>query len=288
MVHVAEPPDASTRRPRATCPPGAVDAHVHMFGPQSEFPLIDESPYVTADALPESCRAMHEAIGISYAVLVSGGGYGRSYEYLLHVLERSGGLLRGVAVPPETLSKREMNRLHAAGVRGIRFASDSAWTHVAHIDRRLARFVADWGWHVQFIPLRSVDIESHASRLLELPNDLVIDHFARVPAVAGVDQAVVRQLFRLLDTGRVWVKLSGPMYSSCLEFPYADVCPIAQALVRHAPERLVWGSDWPHLHMKGRQMPNDGDLFDLLACWVPDESIRNRILVDNAHILYDF
>jgi len=117
---------------------------------------------------------------------------------------------------------------------------------------------------------------------------VVLDHFGAVPAAGGVGQPAFRALLRLLDSGRVWVRLSGPMRCTTEDFPYPSVTPLARALVAHAPERLLWGSDWPHVNMRGRVMPNDGDLLDLLLDWAPDEAARNRILADTARRLYDF
>ena len=151
----------------------------------------------------------------------------------------------------------------------------------------VARRVAGFGWHVQFYP-SGTDLIEHADALLALPNAIVLDHFASVPAAGGLEQPAFQTLLRLLDTGRVWVKISGPMRCSRLDYPYADVTPMAQALVRRAPERLLWGSDWPHVNMNDRQMPNDGDLVDLIAEWSPDARTRERILVDNPRTVYGF
>ena len=136
--------------------------------------------------------------------------------------------------------------------------------------------------------LDGTDIVEYADKLLALPNDIVLDHFASIPAAGGVDQPAVKAVLRMLDTGRVWLKLSGPMRCTQGDFPYAPVTALAQAFVKHAPQRMVWGSDWPHVNLNNRAMPNDGDLFDLLAEWVPDETVRHRILVQNANELYGF
>jgi predicted TIM-barrel fold metal-dependent hydrolase len=140
---------------------------------------------------------------------------------------------------------------------------------------------------VQFYP-DGTDIVEYADRLLALPNNIVLDHFASIPAAGGVDQPAVKAVLRMLDTGRVWLKLSGPMRCTLGDFPYAPVTALAQAFVKHAPQRMLWGSDWPHVNLNDRKMPNDGDLLDLLAEWVPDETLRNRILVQNANELYGF
>jgi predicted TIM-barrel fold metal-dependent hydrolase len=140
---------------------------------------------------------------------------------------------------------------------------------------------------VQFYP-HGTDILEYADKLLALPNPVVLDHFAAIPAASGVDQPAVKTVLRMLDSGKVWLKLSGPMRCTLETFPYPSVTPLAQLFVKHAPERMVWGSDWPHVNLDGREMPNDGDLLDLLAEWVPDSAVRNRILTQNAKALYKF
>ena len=287
MTHLASPPMAETGHPTVIAPPGSVDAHLHLFGPQDRYPLIPSPPYLTEDALPESVMAMHRALGIDHGVIVSGGAYGRSYEHLLSVLERFPAHFRGVAVLPTTVTDAELSRLHAAGVRGIRFVGDSAGDHVTHIDPVLASRVNELGWHVQFVAQRG-ELETHADRLLALPNAIVLDHFGGVDARLGIDGPGFRRVLELLDGGRTWVKLSGPMYPSDDDLPYADVAPLAHALVAHSPDRLVWGSDWPHLHMGERAMPDDAALLDLLLEWAHDPATRDRILGENARELYDF
>ncbi len=159
--------------------------------------------------------------------------------------------------------------------------------HLPTYSRDIAVRAADHGWHVQFYP-HGTDIVDYADKLLALPNVIVLDHFASIPAAGGTEQPAFQTLLRMLDTGRVWVKLSGPMRCTSENVPYPAVTPLARALVRHAPERLVFGTDWPHVNLDGREMPNDGDLVDLLADWVPDAATRTRILVDNACTLYGF
>jgi 2-pyrone-4,6-dicarboxylate lactonase len=133
-----------------------------------------------------------------------------------------------------------------------------------------------------------VDIIEYADKLLALPNVIVLDHFAGIPAAGGVDQPAFRAVLKMLDTGRARVKLSAPMRCTKHNYPYPEVTPLAHALVRHAPERLVWATDWPHVNLDGREMPNDGDLVDLVLEWVPDSATRNRILVQNPCALYGF
>jgi len=232
--------------------------------------------------------AVHERVGIDRGVVVSGGAYGRDSTFLVDVLTQYPRRFRGVAVPPDRLSKADIETMDAAGVRGVRFlGSRRPSTHLAPVLPEVARAVEDFGWHVQFYG-RGDDIIDQADQLLSLPNQIVLDHFGGIDAAAGTAQPAFRRILAMLDTGRVWVKLSGPMHCSKLDAPYADVTPLAQALAAHAPERLVWGSDWPNITMNGRAKPAEGSLLDLLSLWVPDDAIRRRILVDNPCALYGF
>jgi 2-pyrone-4,6-dicarboxylate lactonase len=194
---------------------------------------------------------------------------------------------RGIALMPDDAGASEFARLTKLGVRGLRQMSAKRGSHVPNFSPEAARRAAEHGWHVQFYP-HGTDIIDYADKLLALPNTIVLDHFASIPAAGGVDQPAVKSVLRMLDSGRVWLKLSGPMRCTPQNLPYLDVTPLAHVFVRHAPERMVWGTDWPHVNLDGREMPNDGDLFDLLHEWVPDAATRQRILVDNACALYGF
>jgi predicted TIM-barrel fold metal-dependent hydrolase len=206
---------------------------------------------------------------------------------MLDTLQRFPQHFRGIAVPPERLSAQEIDHMHALGVRGVRFTTHPRGKHLAPILPQLAAAIAERGWHVQFYAHAGGIVEA-ADRLLALPNDIVLDHFGTIVAAEGLNQPAFKTILRMLETGRVWVKLSGPMRCSRLDLPYSDMTAFALALVKHAPERMVWGSDWPHPNMNDQNMPNDGDLLDLMLDWVPDITTRNRILVDNARALYDF
>jgi predicted TIM-barrel fold metal-dependent hydrolase len=194
---------------------------------------------------------------------------------------------RGIALMPDAAPASEFARLTQLGVRGLRMISAARGSHLPNYSREAAARAAEHGWHVQFYP-HGTDIIDYADKLLALPNVIVLDHFASVPAAGGVDQPTFKTVLRMLDTGRVWLKLSGPMRCTKQNLPYPNVTPLAHALVRHAPERLVWGTDWPHVNLDGREMPNDGDLVDLLGEWVPNDATRRRILVDNPCTLYGF
>ncbi|WP_332748652.1 amidohydrolase family protein [Hydrogenophaga sp.] len=283
---LTQPPDRSPHKPVTPCPPGAIDCHIHLFGPAAQYPFHPDSKYVSEDALPEMHIHLQDTLGLAGAVVVSGAGYGMNPNHLAAMLARHPGRFKGVALLPEDVTPAELQRLDALGVRGARFVSPAHRGALPRLSPRIAAMVADLGWHVQFYP-GADDLVDFTDALQALPNTaVVLDHFAAIPAIGGVAQQAFQRLLRLLDSGKFWVKLSGPMRCTPGDMPYADVTPLAQALVAAAPDRLVWGTDWPHVNMNGRGMPNDGDLFDLLAQWVPDEAVRRRILVDNPRALY--
>ena len=287
MPILNNPPDPYPKTPKLRCPPGACDAHHHLFGPKEKYPFSPDTPSISDDALPEHHIALQDKLGLTRGVIVNSAAYGHDYSHVADTLARFPGRFRGIALPPEDMSETEFARLTRLGVRGLRFFSDKRGTHQPKISPSLATRAFEHGWHVQFFPATG-DIVDYEKRLLDLPNTIVLDHFAAVPSADGTDQPAFKTLLRMLDTGRVWIKLSGPMRISTYEPPYPDVTPLARALVAHAPERLVWGTDWPHVNMNERVMPNDGDLLDLMLDWVPDEAVRNRILADNPCALYGF
>jgi 2-pyrone-4,6-dicarboxylate lactonase len=287
MSRLTQGPDPHPKKPKLKVPPGACDAHIHLFGPSDKYPFADISPYTSRDALPEDLFALQDVLGLSTAVIVSPGGYSRDTTMLADVLTRYPKRFRGIALMPDDASPAEFARLGGLGVRGLRMMSTRRGPHVPHLDPANAARAHEHGWHVQFYP-EGTDIVEYADKLLALPNDIVLDHFASIPAAGGVDQPAVKAVLRMLDTGRVWLKLSGPMRCTPGDFPYSPVTALAQIFIKHAPQRLVWGSDWPHVNLNNRAMPNDGDLLDMLADWVPDEMLRNRILVQNANTLYGF
>jgi 2-pyrone-4,6-dicarboxylate lactonase len=287
MREIANPPDPNPKKPKLALPRGACDCHIHLFGPKAKFPFAADATYESREALPETNIALQERLGLSRAVIVSGGAYGRNYAVLADALTRFPDRFRGVALMPESAANQEFETLTKLGVRGLRFISAARGNVLPHINEAVAAHAANFEWHVQFYP-RGTDLLDHAERLLALPNTIVLDHFASIPAEGGPHQPAFQKLLEMLDTGRVWVKISGPMRCTREEYPYAPVTAMARALVAHAPERLVWGTDWPHVNMNDRQMPNDGDLVDLLSEWIPDAAMRKRILVDNPCTLYGF
>jgi predicted TIM-barrel fold metal-dependent hydrolase len=287
MAKLTQGPDPHPKKPTIKAPPGACDTHIHLFGPAERYPFAPDSPYTAHDALPETFIALQNTLGLSTAVIVSPGGYGRDYSLLADVLAKYPDRFRGIALLRDDTPASEIARLTNLGVRGMRMMSAKRGQHVPNYSKEIAARVNEHGWHIQFYP-HGTDIVEYADKLLALPNTIVLDHFASIPAAGGIDQPAVKAVLKMLDSGRVWLKLSGPMRCTSEPPPYPSVTPLAHVFVKHAPERMVWGSDWPHVNLDGMVMPNDGDLLDLLLEWVPDAAVRNRILTQNANTLYGF
>jgi 2-pyrone-4,6-dicarboxylate lactonase len=283
-------PEPHTRKPAWTMPPQSTDCHAHVFGPQTRFPYLPDASYIPPDATPQDYARMLRIIGCERAVLVQPSVYGTDNSAMVAALRSGVFDFRGVAVVEENVTDRELEDLHAAGVRGVRInlASDTPGLTLEQAPKLGTRLKA-LGWHLQFF----MDLNKLADaedRLGALDIDIVIDHFGRVPAAAGVDSPAFQTLLRLVARENVWAKLIGPYFVSKSAPRYADVTPLARALVAAAPDRMVWGTDWPHPAI-GRldlPMPNDGDLADMLLEWIPDELRRKRVLVDNPARLYDF
>jgi predicted TIM-barrel fold metal-dependent hydrolase len=283
------PPHPDPHPPRRFTPPaGACDAHCHVFGPVDRFPFAAERAYTPPDAGFEDIERLHARLGLQRAVLVQASCHGTDNSAMVDALERSGGRYAGVAMITPSFTDREIGELHDAGVRGARFNfvahlggapdMDAFWAVVAR--------VAKIGWHV-VLHFDARDLPAYADLLERIPAPYVIDHMARVDAALGIEQEPFQRLCELMGDDRAWVKISGAERLSREGPPaYVDVVPFARALIEIAPERVLWGTDWPHPNVP--RVPDDGDLVDLLAAFAPDEDTRDRILVRNPERLYAF
>lgn len=286
---LVSPFSSGSGRPQLSVPDGACDSHIHILNPR--FPARPGWPGAPVnEATVAAYRAFQKRIGTTRAVVVTPSTYGLDNRATLDALRQFGAAARGVAVidcdaPPANL--REMD---AAGITGLRvnFVSPQVWgtTDVRRL-RDTAAIAADMGWHIQ-IYARGSDIVALEDELAALPTPLVIDHLGHVAPDPGEGSAALASVLRLLDGGQTWVKLSGAYISSLAGPPaYEDLLPIARSYVEAAPERLVWGSDWPH-RGQGAHWPDDAELVDLLLDWAPDAALRRAILVDNPARLYGF
>jgi predicted TIM-barrel fold metal-dependent hydrolase len=215
--------------------------------------------------------------------------YGIFNDGLIEALGECGPTARGVAVVNTSVTDDELKKLHAAGVRGVRFnlATPGGATNMEMLEP-VAKRVAPLGWHIQFNMLADTAVAAK-DVLNRLPCPIVFDHLAHLPEPAGISHPAFAVVVDLLQKGKAWLKLSGAYADTKIGPPsYADSTAVAQAYVKAAPDRLVWGSDWPHPTEQSKTLPDDALLFDLLAEWAPDEKARNLILVDNPAKLYGF
>ena len=289
MERTIPPPHPDPHPPGAfTPPPGACDAHCHVFGPADRFPFSPGRSYTPPDAGIDDLARLRRRLGLSRAVLVQASCHGTDNAALADALRRGRGRYAGVAMIDDATSDGELEELHECGVRGTRVnfvAHLGGAPDLAAFERTVAR-VAPRGWHV-VLHFDAADLPTYADLLDGLPCPYVIDHMARVDAAAGLDQEPFQALLRLMDDERCWVKVSGAeRLTAAGAPPYDDVVPFARALIDAAPDRILWGTDWPHPNV--RHMPDDGDLLDLLADFAPDEATRDRILVDNPARLHQF
>lgn len=295
MFGTTEAPECAAADPNPVppsfeVPAGACDTHVHVFGPADKYPYQPTRSYTPPDALPEEMFHLHEVLGIERAVIVQASVHGLDNRALLDALALRPASLRGVVtLPPETATE-ELQRMHAAGVRGIRINFvDKGGMPYASIDEviELCRRVGELGWHLEC--LAHVETFDELPRLInETDIPLVFGHLGYTRTMHGIDHPGYTRFLEVMETGRCWAKLTGPYrISQEAALPYQDVTDFAVALVGTAPERILWGTDWPHVMQKG-PMPNDGALLDLLAEWVPDAELRERILVRNPEALYGF
>ncbi len=284
------PPLRGSHPPGTFTPPaGATDAQCHILGPAHRFPFANDRTYTPPDSGLEEFRALQDRLGLSRAVFVQASCHGYDNSAMLDALVRGGGRYAGVAMIDDTHTDDDLIQLHEAGVRGIRFNFVHHLGGAPDLGRfwRLIQRVEPMGWHVE-LHFDAKDLPGYAELLAQIPVPYIIDHMARVDATAGLDQAPFQHLLGVMSGDeRAWVKISGAeRLTASGPPPYNDVVPYAMALVEVAGDRVLWGTDWPHPNV--RHMPDDGDLVDLLALMVPDEGLRNQILVDNPTTLYDF
>jgi 2-pyrone-4,6-dicarboxylate lactonase len=283
------PPHPDPHAPRRfTPPPLACDAHCHIFGPGSVFPYAADRAYTPPDSGIDDFLRLQDRLGLSRAVFVQASCHGTDNSAMVDAIIRGAGRFSGVAMVDESFTDAALADLHAVGVRGTRFNFVAHLGGAPELDEywRIVDRVAKLGWHI-VLHFDAKDLPSYAGLLASMPTPYVIDHMARVDASAGLEQEPFQQLLELMADERCWVKISGAeRLTAGGAPPYDDVTPYARALVEVAPQRILWGTDWPHPNV--RHMPDDGDLVDQLADFAPDEATRTTILVDNPARLYPF
>jgi predicted TIM-barrel fold metal-dependent hydrolase len=277
-------PDRNPRPAHFKPPKNSCDVHAHLYGPKAQFPYPkplprDEPP----DAGYDEYMKMHEVLGIDRGVLTQSSRYGTDNSALLDALKRAKGALRGiVAAHVEDITDKFIAEHEPLGVRGIRIHKDE-YRDIEEVSRR----IAGAQWRVELVPTSIEEMVALRPVFERMKCGILIDQMGLPDASKGVEHPAFQGILSLVRDGLIWIKLSHPYHVTRQGPPYADVLPFAQALVDANKDRCLWGTDWPHPQRKW-PTPNDGMLLDLLADWVPDEKIRNQILVDNPAKLNRF
>ena len=275
----------TTRAPKQKAPPLSCDSHFHIFGPYDLFPLSEGRTYDPPPALVPAYLEMADAVGLQRMVVVQASVSGTDNAVMLDAIAQFGlHRARGVAVVDDSFDEAALRRMHDQGIRGVRFNMVSGNGTPEDQLEALARRVAPLGWHIQ-IYADGPKILEIGSLLARLPVEVAIDHCGGVQAGLGVGHPQFQALLRLMDSGRAWIKVCHYRASST-GAPFADVAPNVRALVAAAPDRCVWGTDWPHPQMD--PVPEAGVLLDQFFEWVPDAAARQKVLVNNPARLYGF
>lgn len=287
-IKTCMPPDPNTRPPAFKMPARACDAHCHVFGPAHVFPYAPTREYTPPDAPKEKLRELHAILGVKRAVIVQASCHGTDNSAMLDAIAHSNGAYRGVCNASDEFSDDEFERLHAGGIRGVRF------NFVKHLGgapdlgnmRKVVDRVKGLGWHL-VIHVDAEDLVEFQDLFASFDIPKIIDHMGRVPTSAGIHQKPFQILLDFMRRDDFWVKVCGSERISQAGPPFHDAIPYAMALLDVAPDRILWGTDWPHPNIR-RFMPNDGDLVDLVPLFARDAGLQKKVLVDNPHRLYAF
>ena len=282
------PHSSGSEAPKLKAPVNACDCHLHIY--DERFPPPGPVARLVKGAAVEQYRLLQKRIGTTRAVIVTPSAYATANAVTIDGIAHLGPAeARGVAVVRTEVTDAELKKMADGGIRGIRFTLFDPKTAVTGFEmiEPLVKRANDLDWHVQ-LHFRGDQIVEKEDLLMRIAAPIVFDHMGRIPQPAGVKHPAFTIICRLIDKGRTWVKLSGVYQDSKVGPPtYADTTELTRAYLKFAPERMVWGSDWPHPTERDHK-PNDAVLFDLLPEWAPDESLRNKVLVDNPAVLYGF
>ncbi|WP_417677562.1 amidohydrolase family protein [Pseudodonghicola sp.] len=268
-------------------PAGSVDAHCHVFGPAAKFPYSPKRKYTPCDAPKEKLFALRDYLGFSRNVIVQASCHGTDNAALIDALETAGDLARGVAVVSPDITDEELAAMDAAGVRAVRFNFVKRLVDATpkEVFIGIAERIAKLGWHI-VVYFEAPDLEDLIPFLESLPTTVVVDHMGRPDVSKGVDHPDFQRFVDLLARNQnFWTKVSCPERLTVAGPPYADVVPFARHLVETFPDRVLWGTDWPHPNMKSH-MPDDGQLVDVIPQIAPTEELRQKLLIDNPMRLY--
>ena len=275
------------KKPDESLPVNACDSHCHVFGPAARFPFADSSTYQPVDATKETLFQRHQHLGITRAVIVQASCHGTDNSAMIDALEAGGEHYRGIAVVDESIEEAQLLAMHKVGVRGVRFnfVKRLGGGKPLSTYRTILSKIKPLDWHI-IVYFDSEDLSELAPFLNEIEVPVVIDHLGRVPVEQGTDSNAFQLLHQLLsEDEKYWVKISCPERLSQTGPPYDDINPIATRILDSVPDRVLWGTDWPHPNMKSH-MPDDGQLVDRILRLCPDQTLRSKVLVDNPDRLY--
>jgi predicted TIM-barrel fold metal-dependent hydrolase len=281
-------PDLNTKTPAFKAPAGSVDTHTHIFGPAATYPFSPKRPYSPPDAPLDMFRALHQKIGVERAVIVNATVHGLDNRVVTDAIAQSGGRYKGVANVNNEMTDEQLAALGKGGICACRFPFLKRLGGVGDMKvfRTLVDRVAAIGWHVD-IYLEAGTIREFVPVLKALPVTYVIDHMGTISAAKGLDDPEFKALLELQGSDeKCWIKITGLERASASGPPFQDSVPFAQKLIDNAPDRVIWGTDWPHPNVK--IMPNDGDLVDLIPLYAQDPAIQRKLLVTNPERLFKF
>ena len=285
-------PVANPKRPRILPPVGTWDTHAHIFGPADKFPYVEGRGYTPEDAPVEKYLALLDRLGCDHGLIVQGNAHGYDNRVLLDALARFPRRLRGIAITDTRIEPKVLRDWDRAGMRGLRFhllQQKPGYVRGVGLDvfQVFRKTMAELGWAMQIFCDWQV-IGGVAATLREISREMpvIVDHYMMLPAVRGVNDANFQTLLKLAGEGHVHVKLSAP-YRVSEQYPdYADARLLHEALLAANPERLMWGTDWPHPWIAAAAMPDDGHLLELFMEWTPDEAVQRKILVETPARLF--
>jgi 2-pyrone-4,6-dicarboxylate lactonase len=278
---------ADPRQPRFVPPPGAIDAHCHVFGPMAQFPFSAKAKYLPADAGPEMLFALRDKLGFSRNVIVQASCHGTDNAATLDAIARSNGMARGVAVVDPAIDDTELEALHAGGIRGVRFNFLKRLVDDAPKDKflEIARRIRPLGWHV-VIYFEADILEELRPFLDAIPTLIVVDHMGRPDVSQGPYGRDMRAFRALLDSrDDIWTKVTCPDRLAASGPPWNDFANAVRPLVEDYPDRVLWGTDWPHPNMHDA-IPDDGALVDMIPRIAPSFELQRKLLVANPESLY--
>ena len=275
-------------KPNFMVPSGALDAHCHVSGPAAYFPFSPKRKHTPCDASKEQLFELRDFLGFQRSVIVQATCHGNNNDALEDALLNSNDRARGIASVGEDIDHATLRRLDQAGVRGVRFNFVKRLVDNTPKDifKKISKMIAEYGWHI-VVYVESQDLEEIVSFLKALPTTVVFDHMARPDVAKGTDSKEFNLLMKLMENEKFWCKTTCPERLTKIspEYNYSDVLPFMQKLVTNFPDRVLWGTDWPHPNMKSH-MPDDGKLVDIIKKFAPDVTAQKKLLVDNPLRLY--